>query len=44
MECHDNNCGSNSTCQSNNNNGTFSCICNNGFTGDGINCTDMFLI
>jgi hypothetical protein len=33
------NCNSNATC--NNTDGSFTCACNSGYTGDGINCTGM---
>jgi hypothetical protein len=40
-ECTSNtqNCHSNATC--NNTDGSFTCACNSGYTGDGINCTGM---
>lgn len=37
--CKNNNCDANASCH--NNDGTYSCSCNNGFTGDGFNCTGI---
>ena len=42
LKTADNNCSSNGKC--NNNAGGFTCACNSGFSGDGVNCTGMFNI
>ena len=36
------NCDNNANCQ--NSPGSFSCSCNNGFSGDGVQCTGSFLL
>ena len=41
-ECDDDPCDDNAHCQ--NNNGSFTCTCQSGFTGNGFNCTGKWIV